>query len=530
MLSKEEDNFLTRATSFSYLFTLFGLISVVVFAFKDFPHGFRALNFTLENKMQFLLVVLILASLFLFGLGTRYYIKNQYSSKNDSIISEKIESVKTELIQKLGAQEHLDKDDKDLRNYLNDYILPKFSRVFFTEIILYDSNGDLLASSRPKIFDAGLLSKKMNSRAYVKMIEKKKKIFIHEEQIGELKYLSGYVPFVNNQNKILAYLNLPYILKQNEFENEFSSFLEAIVNVSIVLFALSILAALFASKWITRPLRLLQTSLANIEFGKTNEPIEYKGNDEISNLVKEYNKKVVELQKNAEQLAKSERESAWREMAKQVAHEIKNPLTPMKLRIQHMLRSFDEKDPDAKEKLNNVAESLIEQIDSLSIIANEFSNFAKMPKPKEEIFDLEDILSRAIELYGESPEAEIIYNQDSIKEAKVKSDKEQILRVFNNLISNALQSIPSNREGKIEIGLDKRGNNFVVEIRDNGEGIGVDKRDKIFVPNFTTKSKGMGLGLAMVKNILEAASGEIWFESEEGKGTSFFVSLPIHED
>jgi len=530
VLSKKKDNFLTTATGFSYLFTLFGLISLFVFAFKGFPKGVRNFNFTLENKMQLILVIIILVSIFLYGLGTRYYSINQYTRKNESIIREKIESVKTELVQKLKDEDRLDKNNKGLRNYLNGYILPKFSKVFFTEIILYDANGNLLASSRPKIFDTGLLSKKINPEAYHEMIEKKKRIFIHKEQIGELEYMSGYVPFFNKNNELLAYLNLPYILKQNEFQNEFSSFFEAIVNISVLLFALSILAALFASKWVTKPLRVLQTSLAGIELGKTNKPIQYTGNDEISELVNEYNKKVVELEKNAEQLAKSERESAWREMAKQVAHEIKNPLTPMKLRIQHMLRTFDEKDPEAKEKLNKVADSLIEQINSLSTIANEFSNFAKMPKPREGVFNIDDLLISFAELYGKSTEVELSYVNLTNNEAIVRSDKEQMLRVFNNLISNSIQAIPPNQKGIIEIRLTKEDGRFIVEVKDNGEGIPNNQKEKIFVPNFTTKSKGMGLGLAMVKNIVEAAAGHIWFTSKVNVGTSFYVSLPAYED
>jgi nitrogen fixation/metabolism regulation signal transduction histidine kinase len=293
-----------------------------------------------------------------------------------------------------------------------------------------------------------------------------------------------------------------------------------------LLFAISLLAALFVSNWITKPLRILQQNLATIQLGKSNKKIQYRGNDEIASLVNEYNNKVSELEKYTAELARSERESAWREMAKQVAHEIKNPLTPMRLTIQHAQRSLKKDDPDYEMKMEKFALTLIEQIDSLTNIANEFSNFAKMPKAINEELDLIQILTSTVELYKETPSVLIRFHKGEINLAKVFGDKEQLLRVTGNLVKNAIQSIPDSQEGKVDIYIRKKENGFVIEVKDNGSGIDPEKIDKIFTPNFTTKTTGMGLGLAMVKNIVEGSDGKIWFETSPSNGTSFFVFLP----
>ncbi|MFN3342149.1 MAG: ATP-binding protein [Flavobacteriales bacterium] len=525
VLTRPVERFINQATSFSYLFTLFCLIVIAGVVYRQFSRGFSGIHLTLQGKLQFLLVSVLLVSLVLFGLGTRYYVAGQYRAKNYNIISEKIQSVRIEVTHKLGREREL---SSDLRNYIG-YILGKFSGVFLTDINLYDDNGLLVATSRPRIFQSGLLGMQMDPEAFRQMNEERRSEFIQEERIGNMNYLSAYVPLLNDHSQLLGYLNLPYFAKQNTLETELTGFLVAILNIFVVLFALSILAALFVSNWITKPLRLVQQSIAGIQLGRTNKPIAYSGRDEIGSLVEEYNKKVQELERYAQELAATERESAWREMAKQVAHEIKNPLTPIRLSIQHLQRSLHSDDPDWKEKLDRFTHTVIEQIDALSNIANEFSNFAKMPKAEEEVLDLKSVLSNAVELYKDTPDVSVRLSRTDLTDALVYADKDQLIRVVNNLIKNAIQAIPEDREGKVEISLRRNDNRYLVEVKDNGSGIPHDRIDKIFTPNFTTKSTGMGLGLAMVKNIVENHKGRIWFETSHNVGTSFYFTLPVHE-
>jgi len=522
ILSKKEGTIRSLVTAFSYLLLIYGTLLLIPLFYQQLNiKKFSFKNISLNVKIQTVLIGLILLTLIVFGTAAGTYVVKQYYISSKGFIKEKTGSVQTELHHKLGGEKELKSD----LVYL-EYLLKKFSRVFVTDINLYDKKGNLLASSQPKIYSKGLISKKMNQTAFHQIKMLKKSEFIHDEHIGELNYLSSYVPFVNNEGQLLAYLNLQYISKKDELENQISGFLLSIINIMVLMLAISTILAIVVSNRLTSPLKYIQDSLNKVQFGSVNEAIEYEGTDEIGDLVQEYNRKVAELQESAAQLAKSERESAWREMAKQVAHEIKNPLTPMKLSIQHMKRSIEVKDEDSQDKLNRVTASLIEQIDALTKIANEFSNFAKMPKAIEEEVNLGIVLENAYAVFSKSEEYQIEFNNLTENNAIIWADKTLCLRVFNNLIKNALQAIPSNEEGLIKLFLTDEGDHYLVEVRDNGVGINDEQAKKIFVPYFTTKSTGTGLGLAMSQQIIENMNGKIYFKSKITKGTSFFVSFP----
>jgi len=522
VLSKKEGTIISLITAFSYLLIIYGALLLIPLFYQQLTlKKFSFKNISLNVKIQTVLIGLILLTLIVFGTTAGTYVVKQYHISSKGFIKEKTGSVQTELHHKLGGEKELKSD----LVYL-EYLLKKFSRVFVTDINLYDIKGNLLASSQPKIYSKGLISKKMNQIAFHQIKMLKKSEYIHNEHIGKLNYLSSYVPFVNEEGKLLAYLNLQYISKKDELENQISGFLLSIINIMVLMLAISTILAIVVSNKLTSPLKYIQDSLNKVQFGSVNEAIEYEGTDEIGDLVHEYNRKVAELQESAAQLAKSERESAWREMAKQVAHEIKNPLTPMKLSIQHMKRSIQVKDEDSQNKLNRVTASLIEQIDALTKIANEFSNFAKMPKAIEEEVNLSTVLENAYAVFSKSEEYQIEFNNLTETDAIIWADKTLCLRVFNNLIKNALQAIPSNEEGLIKLFLTDEGDHYLVEVRDNGIGIADDQAKKIFVPYFTTKSTGTGLGLAMSQQIIENINGKISFKSKINNGTSFFVSFP----
>ena len=509
-------------TAFSYLLILYGVLLLIPLAYRQFQTKISFKNIKFNVKIQAVLIGLTLITLLAFAIGSASNLTNQEIESNKGLIEEKIGSVKTELEQKLKKEGQLNTGVSD---YL-EYLLKKFSNVFLTDINLFDPSGNLLASSQPKIYSQGLISDYMNAKAFQAMVINHKSKFVHEEHIGKLNYLSAYTPFYNQKGEFLAFLNVQYISRQDELENQISSYILSIVNIMVLMLAFSTILSIFVSNRLTRPLKYIQDSLRTVQLGSVAQPIDYDGNDEIGELVKEYNSKLLELQKNAEQLAKSERESAWREMAKQVAHEIKNPLTPMKLSIQHLQRSVNMADDDSKEKLAKVSRSLIEQIDALTTIANEFSNFAKMPKAQEEEMNLVAVAQSAVAVFGEVDDHELTLVSEVGDEALVWADKDLLLRVFNNLIKNAIQAIPVGEEGRIKVIIDEKGNNFVVTVKDNGVGITDEQKEKLFVPYFTTKSTGTGLGLAMCKQIVENMNGEIGFESTFGMGTSFFVEFP----
>lgn len=522
VLSVKKNTFFDFITSFSYLFSFFGLLLLPLVFRLNSSKGFST-TLSLALKIQVVFISLVFISLLAFGWGSGIFVSNQYNEFTDDVIREKLNSVEIELKSKLNKIDQLSIMENGNSMQL---LLQNYAKVFFTDINMYDVDGYLLASSRPKVFNVGLLSEQMNPIAFKNVKYFKQSEFIQSEKIGQLNYSSAYQPIYNSKNKLLGYINVQHFGQQREFENQIQQFLVAIINVFILLLAISIILAIFISNWLTAPLRILQSSFANVKFGKHNEQILYDKEDEIGALVKDYNKKLEELEFTAQQLAKSERETAWREMAKQVAHEIKNPLTPMKLSVQQLLRTYNPEDPKSAEKLKMVANSIIEQIDALTKIANEFSTFAKMPSPNQEKIELLTLINSIKELFDGTDNIELAVNS-SINELYINGDKDQFVRVFNNLIKNAFQAIPKDREGKIEISIDKDNENAIITIKDNGIGIAEDKRFKIFVPYFTTKSTGTGLGLAMVKQIIENHQGTIDFESLEGKGTVFTIRIPF---
>lgn len=524
VLSKRNDGAIGQVTTFSYLFSFFSLLLLSILFIRLISLGKLLENFSFKYRIQVLLVFIVLSSLALFGGGTIYYINQQFETKNKENISEKTHSVLIDTEDKLISENAL---SNNLSEYVS-FVLKKSSSIFFTDINLYDTRGNLYSSSSSKVFDEGLTSKKMNPEAFLQMAVLGKTEFIHDERIGKLEYLSAYIPFKNKEGKLLGYLNLPYFAKQSELEKEISGFLVALINIYVLLFALSIISAIFISNYVTKPLKLIQDKLSKIKLGKTNEPIEWQENDEIGSLVSEYNRMIAELSKSADLLAKSERESAWREMAKQVAHEIKNPLTPMKLSVQHLQRAWRDDAPDMDKKMERLTQTIIEQIDTLSTIATEFSNFAKMPKANLEKIDIQQVLSNSIALFHDSENIKIDFKNELQEEAFALADKEQIIRVFNNLLKNAIQSIPENKKGLIIVVLKKEEQQILISFTDNGNGIEEELVDKIFTPNFTTKTGGMGLGLAMVKNILESVDGRIWFQTKKERGSTFYVALPYH--
>lgn len=507
---------------FSYLFILLTLVLIIYSEIAAIEGRMSEIKFTFRTRLQFSIILIILVSFFVIGLISRSYLVNLHHKKNMDLLADKTFSVLIEVEHKLATVNAWDDETvASATTYLN-----KFSQVFFSDINLYDPQGTLIASSRPQVFNEGLLSILMNPEAYYRMSVENKLQFIQTENIGKQQYLSSYLPFRNTNNQVMAYLNLPYFSKQRELQAEISSFLVAFINVYVLLTVLSVIVVVIASRYITKPLELVRSKIRDVQLGKPNEKIEWRHKDEIGGLVSEYNRMIDELARSAELLARSERETAWREMAQQVAHEIKNPLTPMKLSIQHLKKAWDEKKPDYEERLKRFTETIVEQIDSLSDIATAFSDFARMPKINPEVIDLVEIAKNSIELYKEAPGVDFRMTYDASEDYSIFSDSKQLLRVFNNLIQNSIHAVSKKEHGVITIVLSKSDNKFFISIEDNGSGIPDEQKPRIFSPNFTTKSGGTGLGLAMVMSIITSMGGKISFRSTVGEGTVFFIELP----
>lgn len=523
IVSKKNSSVQEFFSPFAYMLIYFVAILFFYILYRFVVLGDRnSFQFNFKTRIQVSILFILLVSLLVVGLGINNYVITQFNKKNKLNLQEKSNSILLEFKTRIEGMP----DEEVNADYIK-YVLEKLSAIFFTDINFYHANGNLLASSRESVYNEGFLSRQMNPKAFQEMTIHQQAFYMQSEKIGSFDYLSVYAVFRNNSNEVVGYINLPYFLRQKELKEDLASSLLSMINVFSLLIAISMIVTFIIASRLTEPLTVLQEKLGQIRIGRNNEIIEYKKNDEIGSLVREYNRMIKELEKSAELLARSEREIAWREMAKQVAHEVKNPLTPMKLSVQYLLKAWDDGQPDFDQRLRRFRDAMIQQIETLSNIASEFSYFAKMPVGVRQETDISDLLGSCIDFYEENEgDVKIEFkNLLETEKAMVLLDKDQALRVFNNIIRNAIQSIPSDRIGEIYIELKEEGSKYIISVQDNGVGIPEEIKDKIFSPNFTTKNSGMGLGLAMTKTILENMDGSIYFDTKHDEGTTFYIEL-----
>jgi len=517
---------LDRIITFAYLFVvilLFAFILVLVLV----PHTGDLLRFnTFKRRLQMAFGALLSVVFIIIIVGALVLTTNQFRNNHNRILEEKTVSISIELDHKLSSEQSLVGWSAPDYPSLN-YLLVKFSNVFMTDINLYSASGSLLATSRPEVFSQKLEGNMINPEAYGILLEKERNEYIVEEHIGGLNYLSSYMSFYNEGNTLLAYINLPYFTMENLLTSEISNLVVTLINFTLLLLMLMMWIAVFLSERITSPLNLLQQAMASVKYGKKNKPIDYGSRDEVGELVKQYNRMIDELEDSANKLARSEREMAWREMARQIAHEIKNPLTPMKLNVQQLFKWWNDKAPDFEGKLRTFTDNQIEYIDNLSNIATAFSYFARLPDAEPAEVNVVSQLKTTLEMFGNAENVSVTLDSGNISKAMVMADKEHLNGIFSNLLKNALQAIPSGRKGIINVKLEATLGKVRVRFTDNGTGIPEELKPRMFTPNFTTKSSGMGLGLSIAKRYTETAGGTIWFESEPGNGTSFIVELPL---
>lgn len=522
VISRPKVGLFNITASFAWVFLFFYTSLLLWFRLANIPINKASPSANFRNRIRRAMVQVLLLSLIVVGIVTIVYNVKSFEKKNNDNLSEKLLSVMVDVEKNLVTEDWLHPEYKD---YLTSYLV-YLSNVFYTDINLYDTTGVLLASSRPEIIERNLLGSRINPSAWHELYNNNQSRLVQTESIGKMEYISAYVPLVANGRKTVAYLNLPYFTRQGEFAREVFDVLVALINIYALLILFTLFVALIISNQITRPLELIRNKIRNIEIGRHNEPIQYHENDEVGLLVKEYNRMVSELAESAEKLAHSQRQSAWREMAKQIAHEIKNPLTPMKLSIQHLIKAKKENQPDWEQLFDKFSGSFIQQINTLSSIATEFSNFAKMPTSNPVRISLLNVLEESVNLFSSYPNIKISLCNNAENSLTVYADKEQLQRVFVNLLKNSIQAIPRGQNGVVIVEISHINSKALVKVTDNGIGMPEHVQEKLFSPNFTTKSGGMGLGLAMSKEIIENMGGKIWFETKPNEGTSFFVELP----
>jgi len=538
VIAKKRDSLIESITLFSYLFcsfllmiALLEIISFVLKASKDRNVITTFWQLNIRSQVHSTIIFVSVLSFFIIGVATISFFITRYNRNNVDKLSRTSSIMVKEMQKRLVNHETFDDVVKmydTVANYDLQLLIDEVADIHNVDVNVYDLDGNLQVSSEAVVYNKGILSKKMHPEAYYHLSRMRQVQYVQEEAMSNLNYLSIYAAVRNEEGSVYAYLNIPYFLSQVDLNQEISNFLVTIINLNAFIFLIAGTIALFITNKITRSFSVIGDKMKEITLGRANEEIVWNRKDEIGELVKQYNKMVRQLEQSAGALAKSEREGAWREMARQVAHEIKNPLTPMKLSIQYLQKAINNNQQNVKQLTTNVANTLVEQIDHLSKIAADFARFANIGNTNIEIFDLHAVLENLTELFQANPNVQFIWNRVE-DEIVVKADKTHMNRLFTNLITNAIEACNGNGQCAIEINEQIQESNAIIQIQDNGDGIAPEMQPKIFTPNFTTKTSGTGLGLAMCKSIVEQSSGAIWFETEQGRGTTFFVSLPIIE-
>ncbi len=521
ILVKEElGGYIKPLSLFSYFFALLTVLALLVLGanrrlrfLPDTPGVLFWGSHSLRRRIQLSIIGLSLGAFLLIGLITVGYFQNLFASLHQEQLSETVSALARNL-QMQGIR-----GDTTVR-------LAQLAEVQDADILLYGLDGQLKGGSAPFLFEEKLRATRISPAILAAFRQNNFKPAVAYEQLGGLSFLSAYLAVPGSSGQPAYFLQIPYF-SGGSGQQQVLGFIGALLNLYVFLLLIAGATAIAVANSITRPLAVIGEKLRSFKLGK-NEALEWERQDEIGKLIAAYNQMAITLEERTEALRQSEREGAWREMAKQVAHEIKNPLTPMKLHIQY-LEQTQRTDPErARGMIERVSRMLVEQIDGLARIASEFSDFARMSKANNEQLLLTEVVASVYQLFTEHhDQAEDIRLHLPEQPIYVFADRGHLVRVLTNLIKNAQQAIPEGRRGQIDIRLYQENGAAMISVSDNGSGIPEEVQPRVFQPNFTTKSSGMGLGLAMCKGMVEAAGGTIYFETKAGEGTDFFVELPV---
>ena len=480
--------------------------------------GFKKISLRIRIFLSMILLVLLASILIL--VVTIYQYDEQTKDYNIQRFERKEATTKQTIYLELKNKTIYPVNTENLAKIFQERIY-EISSINKLNISIYDLKGNLLKSSISSVLEKidiqpipGNLLRELTQNSNHKILKTRE-----EDGIG---YQSSFSFIHDSKYKRIGILELQFTQDNSEIEKELTEFILRLCLVYILMFFIAIVFAYFLSSYITRSIKAISDKIQQTRLTERNEKIILnKASSEIEILVEAYNNMIDELGESAAKLAKSEREQAWREMAKQVAHEIKNPLTPMRLTVQSFERTFNSSDDKAKDKLKEFSQTLIQQIDVMSSIASAFSDFAKMPIQKKEQIEIISVIKLALDIFSE----EYIKYHPEEEELYANLDKTQLIRVITNLVKNAIQATENQENPIVEVKVSSEEKNLIISVSDNGKGISEDLKELIFEPKFTTKTSGMGLGLAMIKNIIEAYDGSISFSSKEGIGTVFKVVL-----
>lgn len=513
VLQKELGSYFRPLSLFALYFSLFLLLLLVLVVWHsrqailpDFLLPVFKTRNSLRNRIQLAVIGIILLSSVVIAFVTIWYFRDTAVRTQERQVLEKLRQLEQELT--AGPIEQLK--------------LSEIKNKIGTSFAIYNTQGAKLYDGTDQVGLSYWLPASTLEELRLALVP-----FQFQSTADQRKRLA-LAAVQSAEGQIKLYAGLPFSRYSEERAREINNFVGSVFSLYVFFMFIAGGIAIWVANSITEPISKIGEGLRNLRLGG-NAPLTWKNRDEIGLLVEEYNAALAKLDESTRQLRKAEREGAWRDMAQQVAHEIKNPLTPMKLSVQHLLRAY-QANPDAiGPLLKSMSATLIEQIEGLTKIANEFSNFAKMPEAQLERLNVSQLLRSVVDLFEhQAAKVKFSLNVPS-DDCYVVADKDQLLRVFNNLLNNAVQAIPDSRSGNILVRLKPLGDRVQLIFQDNGSGIPPSLQEKVFYPYFTTKSSGTGIGLSMCRNIIEQFGGRIYFTTKEQEGTIFYVELQAAE-
>ncbi|WP_051359873.1 sensor histidine kinase [Adhaeribacter aquaticus] len=527
VISTSQYSLLDVASNFSFLFLIHTFIFLVyMLAFLLLQGGLKmALNTNFSTKIQLFLNFGILIPLVIVSIATASLVTASYKKDLQDTYEKRGKLVQENILHSWSWATH-ETNKEALREEVG-----AIADLSEADINVYNKDGNLITSSQPLIFEAGLLSRLMNPEALADIKENNAQRILLKEHTGNISFNTLYLPLpsVHQNGGVDGFVGIPFFDSEQELDVKLIQLLTTIMNIFTAMFIIFMVLTNWAARTLTVPLKLITQKLKQTTLTGKNEKLEYHSADEIGLLVNEYNQMLLKLEESKKELALREKEAAWREMARQVAHEIKNPLTPMKLSLQYLQKAIAERRDNLEELINKISKTLITQIEILSDIATSFSNFTALPDLKPERLNIINVLKQSLDLHKNPAEVEIRTDLPA-GTYEVLADENILMRSFNNLIINAVQAVPSGRKPELQVRLQSMDSKVLISLKDNGSGVPEEIRHKIFVPNFSTKFTGSGIGLALVKKGIEAAGGRIWFETEEGVSTTFYIELPLVQE
>ncbi|NID09147.1 HAMP domain-containing histidine kinase [Fibrella aestuarina] len=522
VVSSPEYSYGNVFANFSFLYLILILSVIGVILLYAVQYGFSRFSLNYSTRIQILLnlaffLPLLLVVLIILGVISSNYVRNQESNyvSNTKNIAANFQAYLDEHVRQVRSKEAMEQE------------LETIARDADIDINLFDTTGRLYSTTRKLMYESGHLSTYINPLAYIRISEDKENQILLNESLGTKKFSTAYAGIKSFDGQhLMGILSIPYFYAQPELDRQLLEVISSALSVFTALFLLFLVLSYFASSSITKPLWMMTQKIRRTSLDRLNQTIEWHSDDEIGALVKEYNRMLTKLEESKFSLAQSEKQSAWREMAKQVAHEIKNPLTPMKLTLQQLQRTLPGTNPQTDRAVSRTLDSLLDQIDNISDIATSFSDFANMPMPQNELVELTSVVHKAADLYADDKRV-FIRRQIAVGPIWIMGDRQLLMRIMTNLIINGIQSVPPDQTPVIDLRLFSTDGNANIEVHDNGQGISESIRSKVFLPNFSTKQGGTGIGLAISKRGIEHAGGSIWFETALDVGTSFFIAIPL---